>query len=91
MKPDLVPFEEFRDHIATQLEVEFPEDSPKVRFVEDMEFDSITMLELLVAIEDLGVDVPLDRFQDVYSLADAYDCYVSATAQAAEDGGPAAG
>ncbi len=52
--------------------------SPESKIIEDLEFDSLAVMNFVMEIEDkLDVSVPLDRLTDVRTIRDLADAIVS--------------
>lgn len=77
-------FSEFISYIGAELGVEMPSADGDIVIGVDLELESITMLEMVVAIEDLGIELPADIFLTAGSLRGVYAEYLLAL-------GPAAG
>ncbi|MCX4803100.1 acyl carrier protein [Streptomyces sp. NPDC058682] len=66
--------EELRALVAHVLDVEVSELTDGVRFVEDLEVDSLMALEVVVVLEKkYGVKLPESEFKQIVSLESAYD------------------
>jgi acyl carrier protein len=76
-------FPEFVGYVGTELGIEMPSADSDIVIGVDLELDSITMLEMVVAIEDLGVELPADIFLTAGSLRGVYDEYLLALRPAA--------
>ena len=81
-----LPFEEFRDYLGEQLEVDLAGREAGARLADDLELDSVQRLEALVAVEDLGVYLDDDTVGPEQTLGGLHELYV-----AAPDGAPDAG
>jgi acyl carrier protein len=73
-----LPFEAFRDHLAEQLEVDLDGCGPLLRLADDLELDSVQRLEALVAVEDLGVELPDDTAGPEQTLGGLHELYLQA-------------
>lgn len=71
-------FPDFVDYVGAELDVPMPSADSDIVIGVDLELDSITMLEMTVAIEDLGVELPADIFLTAGSLRGVYDEYLRA-------------
>jgi acyl carrier protein len=67
--------EAFTEYLASELELEADRLAPEIRFLEDLGFDSIQFLELVLVVEDLGVDFPEELIASINTVADAYAWY----------------
>ncbi len=64
--------EHFLDYIAVELELERSSLHMKDSLVEDLGFDSILMLELILALEDLDVEIEEEMIDQIATLEDAF-------------------
>lgn len=71
-----VSFSEFVSYIGRELGIEMPPPTGDIVIGVDLELDSVTMLETVVAIEDLGVRLPADIFLTARSLREVYSSYL---------------
>lgn len=78
-------YQAFVSYIAAELDIELPDSPADLLIGVDLELDSISMLELVVAIEELGAKLPADLFLTAKSLAEVYDKYL--VAAGASNGG----
>ena len=66
--------ERIREHLATELEVEPGAISEGTRFKEDLEADSLDLVELVVELEDsYGVRIPDDQAARILTVGQAAD------------------
>ena len=67
-------FERLKEIIAEKLNVD-PEDiTPEASFVEDLEADSLDLLDVVMAIEDeTGTTVPDEQLASLKTVADAME------------------
>lgn len=70
-----VPFETFRDIIATELQVDRDEVVREASFVEDLLADSIKLVEMLLSLEEEGIQIPIESAWEVETVGDAYRLY----------------
>ncbi|MFD7257545.1 acyl carrier protein [Streptomyces sp. NPDC059874] len=78
--------EELRAVVAQVLDVDVAEVTDDVRFVDDLEVDSLMALEIVVVLEKkYGVKLPESELKQIVTLQSAYDLLVTklATPQAA--------
>jgi len=73
-----LPFKDFVAYLEREVGLEVTADADDLVFGVDVELDSITMLEIVVAIEDLGAELPAELFLTATSLRQLYDAYVAA-------------
>ena len=75
-------FERIREHLATELEVDPERIGDSTRFREDLEADSLDLVELVVELEDsYGVRIPEEDALELTTVGKAVD-YVAARAGA---------
>jgi RimJ/RimL family protein N-acetyltransferase/acyl carrier protein len=77
--PDTQPLEldEFLDRIAAALDLPRERLAPAVRPVDDLGVDSLGVLELIVALEEMGTSVPHEAFDGPVDFSDCYHWYAS--------------
>jgi acyl carrier protein len=63
-----------RDHLATELEVDRERIAEGTRFREDLEADSLDLVELTVELEDAyGIRIPDDQAAKILTVGQAAD------------------
>jgi len=72
-------FDDFVAYIEREVNIELPRPADSLIIGVDLELDSITMLEIVVAIEDLGAELPADLFLTARDLKEVYSTYLLAT------------
>jgi acyl carrier protein len=73
-----------RDHLAAELEVDPARIADGTRFKEDLEADSLDLVELTVELEDsYGIRIPDEEAAKILTVGQAAD-FVFAHAQAAD-------
>ncbi|MCF4140805.1 acyl carrier protein [Streptomyces sp. Tue 6430] len=66
--------EELRSIIAQVLDVDAAEITDDVRFVDDLEVDSLLALEIVVVLEKkYGIKLPESELRQIVTLQSAYD------------------
>ncbi|EFE66244.1 MULTISPECIES: acyl carrier protein [Streptomyces] len=66
--------EELRSIVAQVLDVDTAEITDDVRFVDDLEVDSLLALEIVVVLEKkYGVKLPESELRQIVTLQSAYD------------------
>ena len=72
--------ERIREHLATELEIDPGRIVEDTRFKEDLEADSLDLVELLVELEDsYGIRIPDEQAAKILTVGQAAD-YVAAHA-----------
>lgn len=69
-------FEQFRTFLAQELAVDKTKIVAEASFIEDLLVDSIRMVEMIVRLEEEGVDIPLEAAWQIETVGDAYQYYV---------------
>jgi len=71
-------FERIREHLATELEVDPGRIGDTTRFREDLEADSLDLVELVVELEDsYGVRIPDEEAAKILTVGQAADFVAS--------------
>jgi len=70
-----ISFEEFRRIIARELQIDESQVVGDASFVEDLMADSIKLVEMMLRMEELGIDIPLESAWEVQTVGDAYRVY----------------
>ena len=66
--------ERIREHLATELEVDPERIDEDTRFKEDLEADSLDLVELLVELEDrYGIRIPDEQAAKILTVGQAAD------------------
>ena len=69
-----------REHLSTELEIDPARIQPETRFKEDLEADSLDLVELVVELEDsYGLRIPDEQAARILTVGQAAD-YVAAHA-----------
>jgi acyl carrier protein len=68
-------FEEFKHVLAEQLKVEEGKITQEASFIEDLMVDSIQLVDLMLSLEEMGIEIPLEAAWDVETVGDAYQVY----------------
>jgi acyl carrier protein len=76
-----ISFEEFRSLIAKELQVEESQVVPEASFVQDLYADSIRMVELMLRLEETGIEIPFEEAWNVQTVGDAYQLYANHASQ----------
>jgi acyl carrier protein len=77
-------FDRIREHLATELEVDPERIGDSTRFREDLEADSLDLVELVVELEDsYGVRIPDEEAARILTVGQAAD-FVAAHASGIE-------
>jgi acyl carrier protein len=78
----LSTFDEFRTRLAGIFEVPAELLNWETRFLEDLAFDSLRMLQLAMTFEDLDLEMPAEMAWEIQTVGDAYAYYVGAVGAA---------
>ncbi|HZA00570.1 MAG TPA: acyl carrier protein [Acidimicrobiales bacterium] len=77
-------FEALRSAAVDVLSVEADQVTEEASFADDLDADSLDLVELVMQLEDsLDVSIPEDDLGDVRTVADALDVIMAATAATA--------
>ncbi len=68
-------FEQFRKFLAQELRVDEEKIIPQASFIEDLLVDSIRMVEMILRLEEEGLDIPLEAAWQIETVGDAYQYY----------------
>lgn len=81
-KPNKGPitFDEFKHLLADALQVEESKVVPAASFVSDLLVDSIKLVELMLGLEENGINIPMEAAWDVQTVGDAYRVYQESAA-----------
>ena len=72
---DPIPFEEFRHAIAQELQMEEGKIVREASLVNDLHADSIQLVELMLRMEEMGIEIPIEAAWDIETVGDAYQVY----------------
>jgi len=70
-----VTFEEFKRMLVDILQVDEEKVVPDASFVSDLMVDSIKLVELMLGLEENGINIPIEAAWDVQTVGDAYRVY----------------
>ncbi len=68
-------FEAFQAMLAELLDVNVDQLSLGTYFVTDLGVDSMRMLQMLLLLEEMGLELPLDAAWQIQTVGDAYRHY----------------
>jgi acyl carrier protein len=77
---DPIPFEEFQNIVAEELQMEQGKVVREASFVDDLLADSIQLVELMLHMEEMGISIPMEAAWEVETVGDAYRLYREQTA-----------
>lgn len=72
---DPISFEEFRRAIAQELQMEEGKIVREASLVNDLHADSIQLVELMLRMEEIGIEIPIEAAWDIETVGDAYQVY----------------
>ena len=73
-KEIIMDFEKLQDIIADQLDVDKADVKPDTKLVDDLDADSLSVVEIQMAIEDeAGVKIPDEDVQKLVTVQDIVD------------------
>ena len=72
---DPIPFEEFQNIVAEELQVEQGKVVREASFVDDLLADSIQLVELMLHLEEMGIGIPVEAAWEMETVGDAYRLY----------------
>jgi acyl carrier protein len=72
---DPVSFETFRAIIAEELQVEGEKVVREASFVEDLLADSIQLVQMMLRMEEMGIEIPIESAWEIETVGDAYELY----------------
>jgi acyl carrier protein len=72
-----VTFEEFRHVVAQELQVEEDKVTLEASFLGDLFADSLRLVQLMLRLEEMGIDIPMERAWQVETVGDAYELYAA--------------
>ena len=73
-------FDEFRGQLAQVFTVPVDSLQWETKFLEDLSFDSLRMLQLGMVFEDLDLEMPPEMAWGIRTVGDAYSYYLAAAA-----------
>jgi acyl carrier protein len=76
---NLRSFEDFRAMVAEVLDVDAARLTPDTYFITDLGVDSLRLADILLRLEELGVEVSPDLAWEVQTVGDAYRIYQERT------------
>jgi len=72
-------FETIRDVIAEQMEVDPNSITPKTKFVDDLDADSLDLLQIIDTLQTIfGMDFANDATESIQTVGDAVDYVINA-------------
>ena len=72
---EVLSWEAFRRQVAEVLQVDLARVQPDAYFITDLGVDSIKLLEVLLRLEQMGVEVSLDGAWRIDTVGSAYRFY----------------
>jgi acyl carrier protein len=68
-------FEAFQTILAELIDADVSRLRPETYFITDLGLDSLRMVEVLLRLEELGVEISPDMAWRIHTVGDAYRCY----------------
>ncbi|HSB66602.1 MAG TPA: acyl carrier protein [Anaerolineales bacterium] len=75
-----ITFKEFQHMLADVLQMDENQLTPDASFVNDLMVDSIKLVELMLGLEENGINIPMEAAWDVQTVGDAYRVYQESSA-----------
>jgi acyl carrier protein len=75
-----ITFEEFQHMLADVLQMDENQLTSNASFVNDLMVDSIKLVELMLGLEENGINIPMEAAWDVQTVGDAYRVYKESAA-----------
>lgn len=75
-----ISFKEFQHMLADVLQIDENQLTSEASFVNDLMVDSIKLVELMLGLEENGINIPMEAAWDVQTVGDAYRVYKESTA-----------
>ncbi len=72
---EVLSWEEFQALAAETLYIEAAQVTPEAYFITDLGVDSLRLAELVLKLEELGVDISPDLAWEIQTVGDAYRYY----------------
>ena len=68
-------FEDFRAMLADLLNVDLVQLTPEAYFITDLGVDSIRMVQMLLRLEEMGIELSFESAWQIQTVGDAYRYY----------------
>jgi len=81
--PRKLTFEEFRAILAEELMLPKDQLLPDADLVQDLQLDSLALASMMLRLEELGVELPLESAWEIRTVEEAYRIYQAALGGAA--------
>ena len=78
-----ITFKEFQHMLADVLQMDEDKLVSEASFVNDLMVDSIKLVELMLGLEENGINIPMEAAWDVQTVGDAYRVYKNSLALSA--------
>ena len=76
-QPEPLSFEAFQIILAGLLNLDAAQLKPEAYFITDLGVDSLRMTEVLLRLEELGLELSPDLVWEIQTVGDAYEKYTS--------------
>lgn len=74
--PTPISFEEFRDLVAEELQVDRDDAVREASFLRDLQADSLQLVDMMLRMEEMGIRIPMESAWEIDTVGDAYQVYV---------------
>lgn len=78
---EALSFAAFQRLLADLLELDVEQIRPEAYFITDLGVDSIRMVEVLLALEEMEIEISPDLAWQIHTVEDAYNYYLQKTSE----------
>ncbi|MEW6566818.1 MAG: phosphopantetheine-binding protein [Chloroflexota bacterium] len=82
-RPRRLTFEEFQAILAEELMLPKDKLRPDADLVQDLQVDSLALAAMMLRLEELGVELPLESAWEIRTVGEAYRIYQASLGGAA--------
>lgn len=69
-------FEDFQAVLAEELVLPKDKLLPEAELVQDLQVDSLALASMMLRLEELGVNIPMESAWEIRTVGDAYRAYL---------------